>query len=121
MELVHELERQAGVWHYARILRSYTRAARRTVGDQRLEAKLLDRKVDFLDWADAYIDQLDPLRVAARNPVVAGKSFSYYVSLEQKVGSLLFRLLGGEWQSTPKLRSHDESETGKRQGVGPKK
>jgi hypothetical protein len=103
-KLARELEREAGAWHYARLLRAYIRAARRAVGSGRLEATLLNEKIDFLNWATAYVDQLDPLCSTGRNPDLRRDRYSYYVSPEEKPEALIYRLLGGEWQATPKIQ-----------------
>ena len=69
--LIHELEAQAGAWLRARFLRSYLRALRRTVekeGLQGLVAKRQEETVDFLAWAQHYVDQLDPLCMTPHDP-----------------------------------------------------
>lgn len=38
------------------------------VGDVRLEAKLQDRPVDFIAWAEHYVEQLDPLKKTPHDP-----------------------------------------------------
>jgi hypothetical protein len=104
IKLVHELERQAGAWHRARMLRAYLQSARRALGDATLYSTLLGEKVDFLDWAEKYVNQLDPLHPSARNRDLE-KGHSYYTPMEEKMEAALLRLIGEEWEATPKLAS----------------
>jgi hypothetical protein len=60
-KLISDLERQAGAWHRSRILRRYIQAARRALGAGRVQVPFRDQSIDFLDWATAYVDQIDPL------------------------------------------------------------
>jgi hypothetical protein len=102
IKLVHELERQAGAWQRARMLRAYLRSARRVLGNAKLYSTLLGEKVDFLDWAEKYVNQLDPLHPSARNRDLE-KGHSYYTPMEEKMEAALLRLIGEEWEATPKL------------------
>jgi hypothetical protein len=61
-KLVQALETQAGAWLRARFLRSYLRALRRAVGNATLETERQGHTIDFIQWAQHYVDQLDPLR-----------------------------------------------------------
>jgi len=66
--LIHALETQAGAWHRAKFLRRYLRVARRTMGSRSVIVELQDQPSDFLDWAEHYVDQLDPLTLRAHDP-----------------------------------------------------
>jgi hypothetical protein len=109
-ELIHELEAQAGAWLCARFLRSYLRALKRTLGEQRVEASLEKQPVDFLAWAAHYVDQLDPLSptphdadLMDENPRRCGN--------EEGVRQTLSRLMGRHWQEAWKLgETTDQSE-----------
>jgi hypothetical protein len=49
-------------------LRRYVHAVDRAVRANRIEVKLHGQSIDFLDWAAAHVDQLDPPSETARNP-----------------------------------------------------
>jgi hypothetical protein len=91
-KLIDELERQAGAWLRARFLRRYVLAARRALAGERIEVKLQNQSVDFLDWATAYVDQLDSLSPTPSNPDQQRESSSYWKAEEESLKNLLFRL-----------------------------
>ena len=66
-KLIHELERQAGAWSRAQLFRRYLRAAKRR-WHRRRPRQSRDRKVEFLAWAEHYVNQLDPLQPEPRDP-----------------------------------------------------
>jgi hypothetical protein len=76
-KLIHALDVQAGAWHRARYLRAYLRTARRTLGSRTLTVDLQGTPTDFLNWADHYVNQLDPLHPDARNPDFEGANADY--------------------------------------------
>ena len=65
VKLIHELERQAGAWSRAQLLRRYLRAARAHSAATGFKVDLQGTPVDFLAWAEHYVNQLDPLHPAA--------------------------------------------------------
>jgi hypothetical protein len=65
-KLIKQLETDAGAWHRARYLRRYIRAARRRVAPSTIEARYLNTTLDYLAWAERYVDQLDPLSTSPR-------------------------------------------------------
>lgn len=65
-KLIKQLETDAGAWHRARYLRRYVQAPRRKLGEQSLRAKFRNETIDFLEWAEEYVNQLDPLQSADR-------------------------------------------------------
>jgi hypothetical protein len=97
-KLIRELEAQAGAWFRARVLRSYVRAVRKSVGDTRLEARLQNEHVDFVAWAEHYIDQLDPLTTTPHDPDLEEER-PMYRSTSEGVQESVSRLLGREWQT----------------------
>jgi hypothetical protein len=101
LKLIHELERQAGAWFRARFLQRYIRAARRALGEQHIEAKRGDKTVDFFDWAQDYVDQLDPLHPATRNDDLHDNPFTYHADADIQKG--LARLTGFEGQQACKV------------------
>jgi hypothetical protein len=103
-KLIADLERQAGAWYRARFLRRYVHAARRALGGNRIEAKFRDQSVDFLDWAAAYVDQLDPLSETARNPDQLPEPTHYEDALKKK----LLRLFGLDGRTSPKLTQRSQ-------------
>jgi hypothetical protein len=114
-KLVHELEAQAGAWFRARMLRSYLRALRLKLDGKQVEAKLLDRKVDFINWIEHYIDQLDPLSATPRDTDLMDDR-PQYAPKNTNVDETLSRLLGSEWSTSWKIQNNRdgvcESESG---------
>jgi hypothetical protein len=108
-KLIAELERQAGAWYRARFLRRYVHAARHALGGNRIEAKFRDQSVDFLDWAAAYVDQLDPLSGTARNPDQLPEPTHYYRSDEDALKKTLLRLFGFDGRTPPKLANQSQA------------
>ncbi len=99
-KLVEQLERDAGAWHRARYLRRYVRAARRALGSEVLSAVFRTEAVDFLAWAQGYVNQLDPL--ASEGRAEAFEARLRYGAAERDKAALA-RLLGGEWKESFKL------------------
>jgi hypothetical protein len=101
LKLIHKLECQAGAWFRLRLLHRYIRAARRALGEQHIEAKRGDKTVDFFDWAQDYVDQLDPLHPAARNDDLLESPFTFHADAGLKKG--FARLAGFEGQRSCKV------------------
>jgi hypothetical protein len=90
-EMIEELERQAGAWHYARRLRQYVRAAQRTLIDKKLCWKLQGASIDFLDWASTYVDEIDPLSPTPRHPDrIPERSYVYSMN-DRELAKLIAR------------------------------
>ena len=94
--LIKQLETDAGAWHRARHLRRYIRAARKALGSTAIRARFRDQHVDYLDWAEAYVDQLDPLTSQSRS-LEFSKRNGYFVSELDRLRTDIGRLLGTEW------------------------
>lgn len=101
LKLIQDLERQAGAWFRSRLLHRYIRAARRVLGEQHIEAKRGDETVDFFDWAQDYVHQLDPLYPAARNDDLLENPFTFHADADIQKG--LARLAGFEGQRSCKV------------------
>jgi len=115
-KFVAELERQAGAWARARMLRRYLRAARRAVGSgQTIEVTIAGTMVDFLDWAERYIDQMDPLASAPRNPDQQQNDSNYYRADEETFKASIQRLLGQGWADSLKLTVTSKDSIGSSQ------
>jgi hypothetical protein len=101
-KLIRELEAQAGAWFRARLLRSYLRAQHRALGETKLQATRQGVAIDFLEWAQHYVDQLDPL---SRRPhdTDMKEDRSSYGSGPEKLQQTLARLLGRDWQEAWKM------------------
>ena len=93
-QLRAELDRQAGAWTRARFLRRYIAAARRTLPDKIIQAKFCAERINFLDWATEYADQLDPLVSKPLNPDLWPEPSNYPRPDEQGLRQLLLRLTG---------------------------
>jgi hypothetical protein len=69
--------------------------------------------VDFLDWAESYLNQLDPLHVASRTGEFEKNSSGHYLSDLDRMKEAFGRLLGSDWADawkvghdyTPKLKA----------------
>ena len=104
--LIHELEAQAGAWLRARFLRSYLRALRRALdrdGTKGLVAKRQEETVDFLAWAQHYVDQLDPLCATLHDPDLETEHSGFYSSRDKNVNETLDRLFGNRWSEAFKV------------------
>jgi hypothetical protein len=109
-KMVAELERQAGAWYRTRLLRRYVKTARRQLGSRTIEAKLQHEKVDFLLWASAYIEQLDPLSPTPRHPDQTPEQYSYG-SEEAALKNTLLRLLHHDGHAPRKVRLEASGDT----------
>ena len=104
-----ELERQAGAWARARMLRRYLRAARRALApSQTIEVTIGGTTVDFLDWAERYVDQMDPLARAPRIPDQQPDDSNYFRADEESFKASIHRLLGQDWAESLKLTMHSK-------------
>jgi len=102
-KLIEQLERDVGAWHRARYIRRYIQAARRQVGTRKLPARFRDETVNFLDWADGYVNQLDPLHEAERTgEFEEGSSYHFQNDLD-RMKKAFGRLLGGDWPDAWKV------------------
>ncbi len=105
-KLIHELEAQAGAWLRARFLKSYLRALRRALekdGTEGLVAERQEETIDFLAWAQHYIDQLDPLCATPHDPDFEADRAGYYSPADKQVNDTLDRLLGNQWSGAFKV------------------
>jgi hypothetical protein len=102
-KLIHTLEAQAGAWHRAQYLRRYVRAARRALGSGTLTVQRGTEPVDFLGWAEHYVNQLDPLHPQPRDPDFAHEHDFYYGAEEKRHRETLERLIGHTWEHTRKI------------------
>src|ERR1700685_1430153 len=83
-QLIAQLERDAGAWHRARYFRTYVRAARRALGTTALTATFRDKTINYLDWAERYLAQLDPLNAADRTgEFEEGSSYHFQNDLDR--------------------------------------
>jgi hypothetical protein len=90
-------------WHRSRYLRRYIQAARKRLGPHRLPASFRDQTVDFLDWAESYVNQLDPLHAAERTgESEESSSYRFQNDLDQ-MKKAFARLLGSEWEDAWKV------------------
>ena len=101
--LINELERQAGAWQRARMLRRYVRAAEKAVGECRPSADLQGQAVDFLRWAAAYVEQLDPLAPVPRNLDQQFIRNGYYHPADDELKKWLGRFAGTDGERPWKL------------------
>ena len=100
--LIRQLETDAGAWHRAKYLRCYIRALRKALGAESVHARFGDQSVEYLAWAERYVDQLDPLRSLPRSWDFRSKTGYFGNDLEQ-MKAAFGRLLGSEWKDAWKL------------------
>lgn len=100
--LIKQLETDAGAWHRARHLRRYIRAARKALGANTIRARFRDQHIDYLDWAEAYVDQLDPLTSRPRS-LEFSRHNVYFVNDLDRQKADIGRLFGSEWTGAWKL------------------
>ena len=119
--LIFELERQAGAWSRAQLLRRYLHAARRALVDRPHTVDLHGTPTDFLSWAEHYVNQLDPLHAEPRDPDLMHETPhpSYYGNPKDRdrFEKELVRLAGHTWERASKLiaeptEGHDDSAEG---------
>lgn len=94
--LIKQLETDAGAWYRARHLRRYIRAVRKSLGADTIRARFRDRHIDYLNWAEAYVDQLDPLTSRLRSPEFSRRN-THFVNDLDRLGADICRLFGSEW------------------------
>jgi len=102
-KLIKQLETDAGAWHRARYLRRYIHATRRRLGTQSLRAAFRDEVIDFLNWAEQYVNQMDPLHELPRSGLFERSGAHQYQTDIERMKNALARLLGGEWASAWKV------------------
>jgi hypothetical protein len=102
-KLIRQLETDAGAWHRARYLRRYVRAARKQLGEQSLRATFRTEVIDFLDWANEYVNQLDPLHALERSTDFQESGSYHYQTDIDRIKEGFARLLGGDWSHAWKL------------------
>ena len=101
--LIEQLECQAGAWSRAQLLRRYVRAARRALGTAMVTSELAGESVDFLAWAEHYVNQLDPLHPEPRDPDLAHESDFRYGADNEHHAEEQRRLSGHDWEKADKL------------------
>jgi 2,3-bisphosphoglycerate-independent phosphoglycerate mutase len=101
LKLIHDLERQAGAWFRAKFLHRYVRAAQRALGNEQMTAQRGGETVDFLVWAQGYVDQLNPLHPAAHNDDLLSERSIWHG--DQDIQKGMARLVGFEGQKACKL------------------
>jgi hypothetical protein len=102
-KLITQLETDAGAWHRARYLRRYIQAARKRFGGQSLPAVFRTESVDFFDWAEGYLNQLDPLHGAERTGEFEEGSTHHFQNDLDRLKKAFGRLLGSEWSDAWKV------------------
>jgi hypothetical protein len=102
-KLVKQLETDAGAWHRARYLRRYVHALRRTIGQGSLRARFRDDIVDFVAWAEQYVNQVDPLHALPRRDEFEKSGAFQYQSDIDRMKSAFARILGSDWENAWKL------------------
>lgn len=84
------------------MLRSYLRALQKATRDRKLEASRQGLRIDFLEWAQHYVEQLDPLSNEPHDPDLK-EDRSSYMSTDDRVMKALARALGHHWQDAWKI------------------
>jgi hypothetical protein len=91
-----------GIGRYT-FVRTYVRAARQVLGTRALTATFRGKTINYLDWAERYIDQLDPLNRSDRTgEFEEGSSYQFQNDLD-RMKKAFGRLLGGDWPDAWKI------------------
>ena len=117
-KLITQLEADTGAWYRARYLRRYIRAARRTLGADSLPADFRGQAIDYLDWAERYVDQLDPLQMSLRSGEFEERATYHFQNDLDRMKKTFGRLLGADWSKAFKL-GNDYSPKPKSDGSWP--
>jgi hypothetical protein len=100
-QLAAYLETQAGAWFRVRMLRTYLRSLRRRVPNG-FQVKVREGEpLNFLDWAERYVNAMDPLHEAPRIEEFKREDYNWRATEEAKAE--LSRLSGHEWTSSWKV------------------
>lgn len=75
------------------------------LGGQSLPAVFRGETVDFLDWAEDYVNQLDPLRAAERTGEFEEGSTYHFQNDLDRMKKAFGRLLGSDWAGWPRLHA----------------
>jgi|GEM_PF-300908 len=102
-KLITQIEADAGAWHRARYLRRYIRAARHALRGQALPVRFRDETIDYLDWAERYVNELDPLSQALRSGEFQESSIYHFQNDLDRMKKSFGRLLGADWAEAFKL------------------
>lgn len=78
-------------------------AARRRRDGLSLPARFRDETVSFLDWAESYVNQLDPLHEAPRTGEFENNSTYHFQNDLDRIKDALGRLLGADWTKAWKV------------------
>jgi hypothetical protein len=98
-------------WHRARYLRRYVQAARRALGAQALPANFRDETINYFDWADVHVNQLDPLNNTSRTGEFKEGSAYHFQNDLDRMKKAFGRLLGSDWPAFKAWRGlHAEAE-----------
>ena len=96
------LKPMRSAWPGAKDLLSYIRAARRRLGGEAISVRYLETMIDFLAWADRYVEQLDPLSDTERSEDFERPSNDYGGD-DEKWKRGLARLVGSLWKDAWKV------------------
>jgi hypothetical protein len=102
-KLTAQLEADAGAWHRARYLRRYIHPARKMLGAQSLAADFRGKTIDYLDWAERYVDHIDPLTAVLRTGEFEENPTYHFQSDVDRMKKSFARLLGADWSKAFKL------------------
>jgi hypothetical protein len=110
--LAKHLEIEAGAWFRARLLRRYVRALKGTSEGKTVELLVKEQRVNFLRWAERYVNQLDPLHPEPRESGMSPEPNPYYRADEEALRESLARITGLQWHRVPKIRHQDDQSGG---------
>jgi hypothetical protein len=71
--------------------------------------------VDFLEWAESYVNQLDPLHAAERTGEFEESSTHHFQNDLDRIKKAFGRLLGSDWSDAWKV-GHDYTPAPKAEG-----
>jgi hypothetical protein len=83
----------------------HLKAARRRIGDTKIPASFQNHAISFVDWAEDYVNQLDPLHHSQRRKELTAKPSDYYGSDSERRKEGVSRSLGNDWKSAWKINA----------------
>lgn len=103
-QFVAELKRQAVAWASAPMPHRYVRAARRALRSGHiLSLKVENTEIDLLDWADSYIESMDPLSPVPDDSDQRPNESGCYGSADEELEKAVHRIVGESWLAALKM------------------
>jgi hypothetical protein len=76
-----------------------------------IPASFMKHTIDFLAWAEIYVDQLDPLTARPRAGEFQRNGLNHYSTDIERIKATFARLLGSDWTQAWKLGAEYTPDT----------